>query len=235
MITNMAWVKWLQAYFCEMLKLRFYIIFVTLALTSGCFEIVEEIDHKSDGSGTFSYLVNMSQSRDKIAAVLSLDSVNGIRIPSKSDIERQIERGKGILVNAPGIHNVQVTRDYQNYIFTIKFSYDSLGAMNRGAAMVHNEMSPYAQTYKPVFLTDVAGWYRQADAHTIGVLQKLNRQNPSMLKDAKYTTVYRFNQTAFSPDKDAKIAGNKKAIMYSYNLGKLANHPELLQQNIQLK
>lgn len=206
-----------------------------LVLSSGCFEILEELDHHPDGSGEFSYVVNMSSSKEKLSAMLSLDSMGGLRIPKKSDIENKILEGQRILQSFPGISRVAVLRDYEEFIFTIKFHYDSIQALNRAARIIHERMSPYDVPFQPIFTTDPTGWTRIIDAHTEAFLANLRKKNASVLKESTYTTVYRFDHPVSSPDKDVRLSGSKKALMYTYQLSFLSVQPQILQQHINLK
>jgi hypothetical protein len=211
---------------------RFLTFLIASVLSTGCFEIVEEIDQELDGSGNFSYLVNMSQSREKLKTLLSIDSVNGLRVPKKANIEEQLEKGLQLVKSADGISNVSITKDYENFIFNISFHYDSLASLNKAAAHIHANMSPYGKMYSPIFDVHYGGFSRVADAHTIAFLQNLHRKNPVMLRDASYTTVYRFKKGVKTLDSDAKISKSKMAVMYKYNTSKLAINPNIIQQNI---
>lgn len=204
-------------------------------LSSGCFEILEEIKQNSDGSGHFSYLVNMSQSRDKINAILKLDSAGGLRIPKQTDIDQRINIGRQAVAGVNGITNVQVKSDYDQYIFSISFDFDSLETMNRAAAVLHEELSPYGTTYFDLFTTTSTGFTRHADAHTTAFLANLKRKNPAMLKSAKYTTVYRFDRMVSTEDNHARVAGNQRAIMYQKSVSEIAQNTTLLEQHIHYK
>ena len=48
-----------------------------LFLLSSCIEIIDDISMNNDGSGTFKYSINLSQSKVKVNSYLALDSING--------------------------------------------------------------------------------------------------------------------------------------------------------------
>ncbi len=225
----------MRDYFCDVFRPSHILLSLIVLVFAGCFEIVEEIDHNDDGSGEFSYLVNMSQSREKLATLLSLDSIGGLRVPSRDKIEEQIEKGLTLVEAESGISNARVTKDYENFIFNISFHYDSITALNIAAEHIHAQMSPYGKPYHPIFDVHDNGFSRVADAHSTAFLQNLNRRNQAVIKDGSYTTVYRFNSTISSPDPDARISKSKKAIMYKYNTLALARNPHILHQHIILK
>ncbi|NDF59623.1 MAG: hypothetical protein EB100_00940, partial [Crocinitomicaceae bacterium] len=50
----------------------FWCLLLTLTLAS-CIEIHDEISLKNDGSGTFSYKINLNSSKLKVNSILALD------------------------------------------------------------------------------------------------------------------------------------------------------------------
>ncbi|MBI1305225.1 MAG: hypothetical protein GC181_01275 [Bacteroidetes bacterium] len=215
-----------------MSRLTTIIFLFGILILTGCFEIVEEVEIEKNGSGKFSYIVNMSQSREKIKTILSLDSAGGLRIPKQSDIKEQLNKGKSIIASVKGIHEVKVEENYDQFIFRISFQFDSLQSLNQAAELLHTEMSPYGKSFRQIFVQQPDGFIRNPDAHTTAFLQNLRNRNPAILKDATYTTIYRFHQTVNSTDKNAKIAGNHQAVMYRNNIMQLAQNPDLLKHHI---
>ena len=55
-----------------------FILFIFLIPTlSSCFQIIEEITMRNDGTGDVLLTINLSQSKTKVATVMLLDSVQG--------------------------------------------------------------------------------------------------------------------------------------------------------------
>ena len=76
----------------HMCKVIFSIVlFLSLA---SCIEISDDISFKTDGSGTFKYVVNLSSSKIKVNSILSLDSLDGKKIPSSYQLKEKIEQYK---------------------------------------------------------------------------------------------------------------------------------------------
>ncbi|MFT4522802.1 MAG: hypothetical protein ACI8ZN_001754 [Bacteroidia bacterium] len=208
-------------------------IFLTaLFLLSGCFEIVEELNHKANGSGNFTYTLNLSRSKEKLATILSLDSFGGLRIPKQADIQEQLQKGTELLDGKKGISNVQLKTDYDNFIFVISFEYSNIASFNAAARIIHENMSPYNQVYQPIFELDSSGIKRHPDAHSSYLLGHIQMKNPSILKDADYTTIFRFEREVDAVGNIAKLSKSKKAVMYKYKVGQLAQNSKLLEQEI---
>jgi hypothetical protein len=61
-------------------------------LYTSCFEIIEEVNMNEDGTGSFNFTINMSQSKIQINSMFLLDSVNGRPMPKKEDFEKALRR-----------------------------------------------------------------------------------------------------------------------------------------------
>jgi len=68
---------------------QFYLILVISVslLLGSCFEVIEDITIRKNGSGHVKVILNASQSRSDIAALLLLKEVNGHPIPSLAKIK----------------------------------------------------------------------------------------------------------------------------------------------------
>ena len=93
------------------------IVFLALFSLTGCFEVVEEVTLNEDGSGKVTFNINMSQSKTKLNSIMLMDSINGYKIPKKSDINNAILKIEQHLKNTPGISNINKVVDYKNFIF----------------------------------------------------------------------------------------------------------------------
>lgn len=99
-------------------------------LLSSCFECVEEINLKKDGTGSFVYIVNMSQSKAEINTAFRLDSFMGSKLPSLSQIKTKIASAKNILMASDGISNLTVKENYNDYIIEVRGNFTSIEKFN---------------------------------------------------------------------------------------------------------
>ncbi|MDO7743668.1 MAG: hypothetical protein MUP99_07845, partial [Pedobacter sp.] len=93
-----------------------------LCCFSSCFQVIEEINVTSNGSGTVTLTVNLSSSKAKVASIMLLDSINGYKVPTKQKIQQEMDEVVVYLKNSPGIGNVTKRVDFDNYIATVSFS-----------------------------------------------------------------------------------------------------------------
>src|SRR4051812_29152600 len=110
-------------------------------LLSGCFEIVEDVTIHKNGSGTFFYTINLSQSKTRIDGIMQLDSSDGYRMPQRMEIDENILKAKTTIEKSPGITNVITTSDWVNYIFTLKFDFNSVNNLNLAVETVSQELA----------------------------------------------------------------------------------------------
>jgi hypothetical protein len=109
-------------------KLLLFIILIPIL--SSCFEVIEEIAIKNDGTGDVVLTINLSQSKTKVASVMLLDSVQGYKVPSKQKIQQELNEAVAYLKKSEGISNVKSTSDFNNYIATISFSFKDVSNIN---------------------------------------------------------------------------------------------------------
>jgi hypothetical protein len=211
---------------------RFLWILIAPFLLTSCFEVIEELTYHEDGSGHFVFTVNMSQSSDRLATIMTLDSMGGLNVPTKSKIENKVNTGAQLLKTVPGVSNVMSTKNYKDFIFTIELDFKSLDDLNTAARILHENMSPFGEAYRQVYAYHEGKLTRVPDAHTTRFLSYINGRNSSLLKDANYTLIMRFDQTVKSADAHARISKSKKAVMYKYNLKNIAEHRDEMNCSI---
>ena len=120
--------------YMKIFKRKFAIVFTSLLiilLFPACFEIVEEVSLNNDGSGSFCFTINMSQSKLNINAMLLLDSVNGRPVPKMENMKKTVSAikekhssSKILIGGAP------VTHEYCEKIGADFYSPDPQGAVN---------------------------------------------------------------------------------------------------------
>src|SRR5690606_21317732 len=97
---------------------------------SSCFQIIEDITVREDGSGTVTLTANLSQSRTKLTSIMLLDSVNGYKVPSQADIRAEMAGLAQQLSAISGISNVTYQVNFETYIAVVKFAFDDVSNLN---------------------------------------------------------------------------------------------------------
>lgn len=68
---------------------------IPLIFLTSCFDILEKTNVKTDGSGEYTIILNGSKSKTRIASISKMETINGKKVPKKSEIESKIaEAGK---------------------------------------------------------------------------------------------------------------------------------------------
>src|SRR6187431_2749099 len=102
-----------------MKKIYFIPLLCFVFMFQSCFEVIEDVKVRDDGSGHFNFVINFSQSKTKINSILKMQNINGRKIPSKEEIKNEASKLEELAQNTSGISNVKTNLDLTNYIFTI--------------------------------------------------------------------------------------------------------------------
>ncbi len=211
-----------------------------MILLTGCFEIIEEITLKDNGSGTLSYTINMSQSKTKLNSIMMLDSLNGQKIPSENDITRKMNEVLTTISSIEGISAVQKEVDFSNYIFKFSCNFSDVKALESATIAVKNTYGiedPYAQSDNH-FNYDIGTktFRRKGDYKGEADLSQIKSEDLSMLKEATLTAIYRFDsEIKFGSHPKLKISPNKKAAMVRENVVDLMTKKSSVENTIRLK
>lgn len=207
-----------------MIKKLFLFLFtlgLSFSLTS-CFDIVEEIDLKSGGSGKIKLTVNLSKSKTKVGSLMKLDKIEGMKIPTEKEIRSQVNEVTNVLKNTKGISNVKSSLDFTNYIATLSCDFTDINALNSFTKTLSGkfktEISQYSTySYSPKTKTLSRNYTYNPEAKK--ALNKISPENRKSIQDAYFTSIYRFDNTVNNQNnKDAKIAASKKAVMLKSSL-----------------
>jgi hypothetical protein len=220
-------------------RFLFPVFFSLIFLFSGCFEIVEDVTLHKNGSGTFLYTINLSQSKTQIDGLMKLDSSEGYRVPQQKEIDADILKAKTTIEKSPGISNVITTSDWVNYIFTLKFDFNSVNNLNLAVETVSQEL---ASDHKRIpeasdnfaFTGTVFDRKSHYDAKTQA--PKLTAKDKEILRTASYTCIFRFDDLVNTcSNKDSKISKSGKAVMTKLNMLELASGQKSIVNKISLK
>lgn len=213
-------------------------LFVLCLCCISCFEVVEEVDLKKDGSGSMTFTLNMSQSKSKLASIMLLDSINGVKVPSRKDIQNVLKDVVLELNQATGITNIQKTEDYDNFVFSIKCDFKSIANINNllQDALSKNKKTTALSSY---FFDVNKGNFKRKYTYSPEIKKqynKLKEENKKVFKDASYTIIYRFaSEISSQTSTSARISKSKKAIMQRLNAMDIINGSSNFNNQIQLK
>ncbi|MFA7274245.1 MAG: hypothetical protein WC044_10265 [Crocinitomicaceae bacterium] len=215
------------------------ILFSTLFLFGSCIEIIDDISINADGSGTFKYNVNLSGSKVKLNSVLALDSLDGKKVPSRSEILARIDHFKTVFESKEGISEVNIESDLDNYIVKLSCNFKNVHALQEAfSETILEEMKESKTTLENK--GDWISWNgdvlsRSIPELTVKKAKELKPDEVDLLKQGNYISITRFNRPVkeFS-NENAVLAKNKLAVMLKTNAYSLSQNPSLLENTIYL-
>ncbi len=221
------------------MKNVFYLLFISLTFTlSSCIEIIDDIAIKNDGSGTFKYTVNLSSSKIKINSILALDSLEGRRVPSIEEIQQKVAAFKSKLEGKPGISNVTLEENYNEYIFKLKCDFTNISALQNALKEVIQEESKeknIAELEHTWLSWDGQKMGRSVPEFTIKKTKEFKQEEIDRLKEGNYTSISRFERPVEKFDNpSAVLSSNKLAVMIKTNPFVLSQNADVLENTIYL-
>lgn len=222
------------------MKLRFWFLGLALVFSlSSCIEILDDISFNLDGSGTMKYNVNLSASKVKINSILALDSLNGKKVPTIEEIEKEITRFTQAFEKKNGVSNVIIETDYENFLFKLQCDFDNVELLQKAVLeTVKEEMkgdnsvinaSIKWLTFTPEYLK------RSIPEFNTEKSKSLKQEDLDLLAKGTYISITRFQKPVkeFSNTK-AVLSKNKMAVMLRATALEVSQNPEILENTIYL-
>ena len=206
-------------------------------ILSGCFEVVEEITINDDGSGQITMTVNLSRSKTKLSSIMLMDSINNYKVPSRADITTNIEKMIAEINKVSGVSNVSHSIDHDEFIYSVSCDFTNVDALNKVITHFSTEGHSAAVESNKQFVYDAdrKEFTRNYHYNLSKEIKKVRQQDKEVLEDASITTIYRFESPiASSENANAKIAGNKKAIMLKVAVPDMINNTKDIKNTITL-
>jgi hypothetical protein len=217
---------------------KLLLFIVLIPFLSSCFEVIEEIAMKNDGTGDVVLTINLSQSKTKVASLMLLDSVQGYKVPSKQKIQQELNEAVAYLKKSEGISNVKSTSDFNNYIATISFSFKDVSNINNITKNILAQQKIKATntssyTYNKATKTFSRKYQAIGTAKT--EFNKLKAKDKAVFNGATYTSIYRFESAVTSSTNPASnVSKSKKAVMLKSSIMDLINGKINVSNSIQL-
>lgn len=197
--------------------IKYILLFLVIGVCPGCFEVVEEVTLHSDNSGKILLTFNASRSKEKIKQLMLLDKVDGFPIPDKDEIKAEIRRQKSKLKAQPNISNVQVSEDYNNFIFSVSCDFRNAQSLEEAIiSLLQNTKHQSAFDLKTGnFVYKNKTLTRKVHTSKPDQIQKPSEEQKGFLRDATYTSIYRFPAPVYkSTNQNIRLSPDKKAVMF---------------------
>jgi hypothetical protein len=220
----------------QLYKLLLFVLLIPIL--SSCFEVIEEISMKNDGTGDVVLTINLSQSKTKVASVMLLDSVQGYKVPSRQKIQQELNEAVAYLKKSEGISNVKSSSDFNNYIATISFSVKDVSNINNITKNILAQQKIKAtntSSYSYNKSTKTFSRKYQAVSKAKTEFYKLKAKDKAVFNGATYTSIYRFESPVTSSTNPASnVSKSKKAVMLKSSIMDLINGKINVSNTIQL-
>ena len=216
----------------------FSVLFFCVMSLSSCIELIDDIKINNDGSGTLKYTVNLSSSKVKVTSILALDSINGIRVPSISELNERIADFQKKLDTKPGISNVTVESDFVNFVFKLRCDFTSVTALQTAIKeVVRDELrDKNVPELDAIWLNwDGQKLVRSIPEISVKKTTEFQQEDIVLLKQGTYTSITRFERPVDHYDNpSAQVSANKMNVMIKTNPHALSQNTSLLDNIIYL-
>ena len=213
-------------------KFILFLFIITGFCTTSCIEIIDDIFIKNNGSGTFKYTINLSSSKVKVNAFLSLDSIKGQRIPKLNEIKEKINLFKNSLSTQPGISNVLINENYIDYIIKIQCDFDNISSLQNGIK------EAFLIFYSKKDENDWIKWdgktlNRSTPKTSFPQMLDFGNKDDELLKQGNYISISRFDNTIFKfSNTNSTLSKSKSALMLKVNAFELKQNINLIENQI---
>ncbi|MXS72267.1 hypothetical protein GSF70_13680 [Flavobacteriaceae bacterium W22] len=197
------------------INVKQFVLLIPLFLLTSCFDILDKVNLKADGSGEYSLILNASKSKTRLASISKMETINGKKVPKKSEIEAKINEAAKIFRTTPGISNVKTTLDFDNYIIKLSCNFRKIEDINVGLAQLKaknilGKMVP-TQIYshnsaKKTFSKNKVRTFKKE-------YEQLSKADQEVFTDAKYISILQFESSIQSQSNPSyQMSPNKKAL-----------------------
>ncbi|RME01262.1 MAG: hypothetical protein D6816_12570 [Bacteroidetes bacterium] len=194
------------------------ILLLSATLFTGCFQIIEEINMKADGSGEMVLTLDMSQSMEKVRGYLDAGVVEGKEIPSQSQMESFLDDLEDDLAAMPGLSGVDIQRNWSSFIFKVRCRFSKVEDLDNAMYELAGKASSNSEKkweLKPNYRYQ-NGIFRRLFEYSPDPVdfQNLPTSRKVMLEQAKYMVIYRFEKAIDHYSNQAfQLSPSRKAVM----------------------
>ncbi|ASE63377.1 hypothetical protein [Chryseobacterium indologenes] len=214
---------------------KLFLFLLPLLFLTSCFDILDKVNVKADGTGEYTIILNASKSKTRLASISKMESINGKKVPKKSEIENKINTAAKIFKETPGITNVKTAMDFDNYIIRLSCNFKKIENINAGLEKLKDQkilgkMVPtkvYSQNLQKKTLTrNKVNTFKED-------YEKMSKADKEVFNDARYTSVMQFENTVKSQTNNAYVLSpNKKALKLEADILDLILHKKQIQNTI---
>ena len=214
----------------------FYLFCIFLSLTS-CFDIIDKISLKADGSGEYAVILNASKSKTRLQSISKMETINGKKVPKKSEIESKVTQAASVFKNVAGISNVKTSLDFDNFIIKLSCNFKKIENINAGLEQLKAKNILGKSIPTQLYKQNVAGktFVRNNIGSYKNDYDKLSKADKEVFSDATYTSILQFENVIKSQTNHSyTVSPNKKAEKLSGNILEFILQKKKIQNTISL-
>jgi len=215
--------------------LKQWVLLIPLLFLTSCFDILDKVNVKADGSGEYTVILNASKSKTRLASISKMETINGKKVPKKAEIESKINEAAKVFRATSGISNVKTSIDFDNYIIKLSCNFKKIENINAGleqlkAKNILGKMIP-SQIYNQSL--EKKSFTRNKTNTFKNDYDKMSKADKEIFNGAKYISVLQFENTVKSQSNSSYLLSpNKKAVKFEANILDLILQKKQLQNNI---
>ena len=214
---------------------RITIILFSLFGCTACFDIQEDVFFNKDGSGNFSFIINLEQVKSMMAMFddgKSNDKVSKTKPMTKSSpnevLNSDFEKTKLNLLKTEGISNVKIIEDTIHFKFGLSFNFKDIAVLNKAMNKLFEDDSVKSGNKEIVYFEKKDKQLIRNEAlDTKSILSKsrsISYENDKkannlfsgldqLFSTVSYTTNYEFeNKIESSLNTNSALSDNKKKV-----------------------
>ncbi|REC43091.1 hypothetical protein [Chryseobacterium pennipullorum] len=215
--------------------LRLCILFLPLSILTSCFDILDKVNVKADGTGEYTLILNASKSKTRLASIAKMETINGKKVPKKLEIENKINEAAKIFKGTPGISNVKTAMDFDNYIIKLSCSFNRIENINTGLEKLKTQ-----HILGKMIPTEIYGQNLQKKTLTRNKVNtfktdydKMSKADKEVFNGARYTSVMQFENAVKSQTNTSYLLSpNKKALKLEADILDLILQKKQIQNTI---
>lgn len=199
---------------------------LTAMVFTSCFDLIEEIHYKKDGSGTYKFTMDMSGLKGLMELAMSADTTGEFKMDTLSAVSKELSAK---VRDLDGITNIREIADAENLVFGVEFDFRDVKALNLAMKEGFSD-DELSSTNEKSFFQSSKKSFQRIDARGFGGMldQMLSsglggddemEMAQMFLKDVSYTMIYHFDRKVKKVSNNlATVSDDKKTVTLKYFL-----------------
>lgn len=166
-----------------------------------------------------------------------METINGKKVPKKSEIENKVNQASSIFKSVVGISNVKTSLDFDNFIIKLSCNFKKIENINSGLEQLKAKSIIGKTVPTQLYKNNVAEktFVRNKIASYKSDYEKLSKADKEVFSDATYTSILQFEHLIKSQTNNSyTVSPNKKAVKLNGNILDFILQKKQVQNTISL-